>query len=60
MIARPLAGVVAIAAVVGVRLARQRRGGRARTALVAGLTLPLLALATALDAGAPRLAQRRS
>jgi len=34
VIARPLAGVVAIAAVVGVRLARQRRGGRARAALV--------------------------
>jgi hypothetical protein len=60
VIARPLAGVAAIAAVVGVRLARQRRGGRARAALAGSLTLPLLALTAALDAGAPRLAQRRS
>jgi hypothetical protein len=52
--------VAAIAAVVGGRLARQRPGGRVRAALVGSLTRPLLALTAAIDAGAPRLAQRRS
>jgi hypothetical protein len=60
VIARPLTGVAAIAAVVGGRLARQLPGGRARAALVGGLTRPLLALTAAIDAGAPRLAQGRS
>jgi hypothetical protein len=60
VIARPLTGVAAIAAVVGGRLARQRAGGRARAAVVGGLTRPLLGLTAAIDAGAPRLAQGRS
>jgi hypothetical protein len=59
VITRPLAGVAAIAAVVGGRLARQRRRGRARAAVVGSLSGPLLALTAAIDAGAPRLTQRR-
>ena len=60
VMARPLAGLAAIAAVVGGRLARQRAGGRARSAMVALMTGPLLRLTAAIDAGAPRLAQGRS
>jgi hypothetical protein len=60
VIARPLAGVAAIAAVVGGQLARHRPGGRARAALVALLSYPLLALTAAIDAGAPRLTQGRA
>ena len=60
VMARPLAGLAAIAAVVGGRLARQRAGGRARSAMVALMTGPLLGLTAAIDAGAPRLAQGRS
>jgi hypothetical protein len=59
VMARPLAGLAAIAAVVGRRLARQRAGGRARAAVVGLLTYPLLALTAAINAGAPRLTQGR-
>lgn len=59
VVARPLTGLAAIAAVVGEGLARRRAGGRARAAVVALLTRPLLALTAAIDAGAPRLAQGR-
>lgn len=59
VIARPLAGVAAIADVVGGQLARHRRGGPARAAVVGMLTKPLLALTATIDAGAPALAQGR-
>jgi hypothetical protein len=59
VMARPQAGLAAIADVVGGQLARHRRGGTARAAVVGMLSKPLLALTATIDAGAPRLAQAR-
>jgi hypothetical protein len=59
LMARPLAGLAAIAAVVGRGLAR-RRGGGMKSVGVNSMAGPLLALTAAVDAGAPGLVQERS
>ena len=59
VMARPLAGLAAIAAVMGQGLASRGPRGSGRSAIVGLMTGPLLALTAAIDAGAPRLTQRR-